>query len=149
MADEKKFYGSTEYLGKPPVPGWVDKKYKGQENRRKQFIIAIMDESKKKGQPMSWGQASRELDRQIRISQKEILWQEHRKTLTESSPPREGPREGPAFKQRITKEPYRPPPDEKAQLMAENADLREQINALKDSFRVLNQEFSQYRKDHP
>jgi hypothetical protein len=82
----KRPYAPVRYL--PPTPSWAQKEDKvrvGHEKRDRKFIEAIMDESKKEGKPMSWTQARKELQRQQRVSQRELLWQEHRTTLTDKT----------------------------------------------------------------
>ena len=141
MPDERPaHYGSTEYLRRD------EKRRKGHEARDRKFIEAIMEEEKKKGHPMSWEQAKRELARQTRVSQREILWQDHRQTLTDYTPA--GPRDR-DIKQTATKRMARPPEDELAQLRAENAALREQLEAINESYKVLNTEFQRFKKEHP
>ena len=148
MPDDKKPYGPVRYG--PPTPTWAEKDEKrrrGHEARDRKFIEAIMDEEAKKGHPISWNQARRELERQTRVSQRELLWQEHRGTLTETSPGQEA--RGRDIKQTVTKRMAPPPVDELAQLRAENANLREQLDAVTDSYKILNAEFQRWKKEHP
>ena len=141
MPDERPaHYGSTDYLRRD------EKRRRGHEARDRKFIEAIMDEEKKKGHPISWAQARRELERQTRVSQRELLWQEHRTTLTDYTP--QGPRDR-EIKQKVEKRMAPRPEDELANLRAENANLREQLDAVTDSYKILNAEFQRWKKEHP
>ena len=147
MTDERPaHFGSTEYLGKK----WTDKDRRKRESDRtrdERFMEAIIVEEEKKGRKMTWDQARRELQRQQHVSQRELLWEEHRDTLMETSPPKEG-RER-EIRQKIFKKRAPPPVDELAQLRAENAALKEQLDAVTDSYKILNAEFQRWKKEHP
>ena len=146
--EEKKPYGPVRYG--PPTPTWAEKDEKrrrGHEARDRKFIEAIMDEEKKKGHPISWEQARRELARQTRVSQRELLWQEHRTTLKELHLTTEQRDRG--VQQKITKRMAPRPEDELANLRAENANLKEQLEAVTESYKLLNSEFQRWKKEHP
>ena len=141
MPDERSaHYGSTDYLRRD------EKRRRGHEARDRKFIEAIMDEEAKKGHPISWSQARRELERQTRVSQRELLWQEHRTTLTDYTP--QGPRDR-EIKQKVEKRMGRPSITEVTQLQEIIASQAEQIEALMRTIETNNAEFQRYKKEHP
>ncbi len=139
MVDDYKPYGPVRYG--PKSPSWAEKDRKqraGQEIRDEKFIQAIMEESRKNGKPLSHDQARRELTSQQRLSQKEVMWQEHRDTL-EEYPTGEARRpEGPVHKQKITKKMAGPVESENEKLKRENKELRDLVDSLKETVRDQN-----------
>jgi multidrug resistance efflux pump len=141
---DDKPYGPVRYG--PPSPEWVRKASKsGHQRRAEKFIQAIIDESAQKGKKLTHDQAKRELQRQQRLSQKEIMWQEHRETLTEVSPKGEAKR--PPHKVKFVRTIAPPPESELERLKRENAELKAELESLKESVKSVTFENRQLRRE--